>query len=66
MRALDLQRKAQEAQMREQGQMDRQEADLALGMEKLKSQEDSQQDRLGIAKEKLNLQAQKINQTKGK
>mgnify|MGYP001168811459 FL=1 len=66
LRALDLQRKTQEAQMREQGQMDRQEADLALGMEKLKSQEDSQQDRLGIAKEKLNLQAQKINQTKGK
>ena len=62
LRALDLQRKVQEAQMREQGTMDRKEADIALGMERLESQENSQQDRLGIAKGKLNLQAQKQKQ----
>jgi len=66
LRAMDLQRKAQEAQMKEQGQFTRQEADLALDLTKLKSQEDAQQDRLKIAKEKLNLQAQKQNQPKGK
>ena len=65
LRAMDLQRKAQEAQMKEQGQFTRQEADLALDLTKLKSQEDAQQDRLKIAKEKLNLQAQKQNQPKG-
>ena len=64
LRAMDLQRKAQESQMKEQGQFDRQEADLALGLKKLQSQEEAQQDRLGIAKAKLNLQAQKQNQQK--
>ena len=64
LRAMDLQRKAQESQMKEQGQFDRQEAELALGLKKLQSQEDSQQDRLEIAKAKLNLQAQKQKQQK--
>ena len=64
LRAMDLQRKVQEAQMKEQGQFDRQEAELALDIQKLQSQEDAQQDRLGIAKAKLNLQAQKQNQQK--
>jgi hypothetical protein len=36
LRAMDLQRKAQEAQMKEQGQFTRQEAELALDIEKLK------------------------------
>ena len=66
LRAMDLQRKAQEAQMKEQGQFTRQEADLALDLEKIKSQEDAQQDRLQLAKEKLKLQAQKQNQPRGK
>ena len=65
LRAMDLQRKAQEAQMKEQGQFTRQEADLALDLEKIKSQEDAQQDRLQLAKEKLKLQAQKQNQPRG-
>ena len=64
LRAMDLQRKAQESQMKEQGQFDRQEAELALDIKKLQSQEDAQQDRLEIAKAKLNLQAQKQNQQK--
>jgi hypothetical protein len=59
LRAMDLQRKAQEAQMKEQGQFTRQEAELALDIEKLKSQEEAQADRLDVAKAKLNLQAQK-------
>ncbi len=59
LRAMDLQRKAQEAQMKEQGQFTRQEAELALDMEKLKSQEEAQANRLDVAKAKLNLQAQK-------
>ena len=64
LRAMDLQRKAQESQMKEQGQFERQEAELALDIKKLQSQEDAQQDRLEIAKAKLNLQAQKQNQQK--
>jgi hypothetical protein len=59
LRAMDLQRKAQEAQMKEQGQFTRQEAELALDIEKLKSQEEAQANRLDVAKAKLNLQAQK-------
>jgi hypothetical protein len=59
LRAMDLQRKAQEAQMKEQGQFTRQEAELALDIERLKSQEEAQADRLDVAKAKLNLQAQK-------
>ena len=66
MRALDLQRKVQESQMKEQGTMDRKEIDIALSMEKLNSQEESQQDRLGIAKSKLELQAQKQKDNRGK
>jgi hypothetical protein len=59
LRAMDLQRKAQEAQMKEQGQFTRQEAELALDIERLKSQEEAQANRLDVAKAKLNLQAQK-------
>jgi hypothetical protein len=59
LRAMDLQRKAQEAQMKEQGQFTRQEAELALDLERLKSQEEAQANRLDVAKAKLNLQAQK-------
>jgi hypothetical protein len=66
LRALDLQRKVQESQMKEQGTMDRKEIDIALSMEKLNSQEESQQDRLGIAKSKLELQAQKQKDNRGK
>ena len=46
--------------------MDRKEIDIALSMEKLNSQEESQQDRLGIAKSKLELQAQKQKDNRGK
>ena len=55
LRAMDLQRKVQEAQMKEAGQFERQEAELAFDVQKLKSQENAQQDRLGVAKEKLDL-----------
>ena len=59
LRALDLQRKAQEAQMKEQGLDRRQEADLAIDLEKLQSQEQAQEDRLAVAKEKLDIQRSK-------
>lgn len=59
LRAMDLQRKSQEAQMKEQGQFTRQEAELALDLERLKSQEEAQANRLDVAKAKLTLQAQK-------
>jgi hypothetical protein len=52
LRAMDLQRKAQEAQMKEQGQFTRQEAELALDIERLKSQEEAQANRLDVAKAK--------------
>jgi hypothetical protein len=45
--------------MKEQGQFTRQEAELALDIERLKSQEEAQANRLDVAKAKLNLQAQK-------
>ena len=56
LRAMDLQRKVQEAQMKEAGQFERQEAELAFDVQKLRSQENAQQDRLDVAKEKLDLQ----------
>ena len=56
LRAMDLQRKMQEAQMKEQGQNDRQDAELALGLQKLKSQEQAQESRLDVAKDKLDIQ----------
>jgi len=52
---MDLQRKVQEAQLKEAGQFERQEAELAFDVQKLKSQENAQQDRLDVAKEKLDL-----------
>jgi len=55
LRAMDLQRKVQEAQMKEAGQFERQEAELAFDVQKLRSQENAQQDRLDVAKEKLDL-----------
>lgn len=56
LKALDLQRKMQETKMKEMGQNDRQEADLALELEKLQSQEQAQEARLDVAREKLDLQ----------
>jgi hypothetical protein len=52
LRAMDLQRKAQEAQMKEQGQFTRQEAELALDIERLKSQEEARQ--IGLMLPRLN------------
>jgi hypothetical protein len=59
LRALDLQRKAQEAQMKEQGLDRRQEADLALDLEKIQQSKAAQEDRLEVAKEKLEIQRNK-------
>ena len=56
LRAMDMQRKSQEAMMKEQNEFERQEADLAFDLEKLRSQEEAQANRLDVAKEKLDIQ----------
>jgi len=55
LRAMDLQRKANETMMKEQNEFARQEADLAFDVQKLRSQENAQEDRLEVAKDKLEL-----------
>ena len=64
LRALDLQRKAEEAKMKEQGNMDRQEAELALKMLQLEENSDQADERMDVAREKLELaKAQAINKS---
>ena len=55
LRAMDLQRKANETMMKEENEFARQEADLAFDVQKLRSQENAQEERLEVAKDKLEI-----------
>ena len=59
LKALDLQRKVEEAQMKEKAQDDRQEADLAFKLTQLDANQQAANDRLEVAKEKLDIAREK-------